>query len=165
MMKRAITFDACTTRFQATTATPFGRRAATSASQCHYTTTTVKRFSKPSRFLALFPGSLFAASAADEMDDLNSVAFAHLCLRPRGAAHDFAIEFDGDAFGRERELPYEFAERERVRQFANFPVDLNAQKSPLQGWCMTRRNSAVKPSAAARMSTAARPLVKRGSHA
>jgi len=99
------------------------------------------------------------------MDDLDLIAVPHQRLGPTCAPHDLAVEFDGDAFGRERELAYEFGERELLRQFANFTVDLNAQNFPLQGWCMTRRSSAVKPSRAARTSTAARPFVKRGSHA
>lgn len=99
------------------------------------------------------------------MYDLDLISIPQRRLGPAGAAHDFAVEFDGEAFGRKRELADERIEREFFRQFANFPVDLDAQKFPLQGWWMTRRSSAVKPSRAARTSTAARPFVKRGSHA
>ena len=106
-----------------------------------------------------------AAAATDEMDDLDLVAFLHYRLSPACASHDLAVEFDGEAFGRESKLTDERVEREFVRQLANFPVDLNAQNIPLQGWWMTRRSSAVKPSSVARTSTAARPFVKRGSHA
>jgi hypothetical protein len=113
--------------------TAFGRRAATSASQSYYTTTKEKGFSKPSGFLALFPGSLFAAAATDEMHDLYLIAFVHLCLRPRRAPHDLAVEFDGKPFGSEREFADEFGERKHFRHLAYFPVNLNAQLSPLQG--------------------------------
>ena len=106
-----------------------------------------------------------AAPASDEMNDFDLISVTQHRLSPACAAHDFAVEFDGEAFGRERELADECVERERLRQFADFPVDLDAQDFPFQGWWMTRRSSAVKPSRVARTSTAARPFVKRGSHA
>ena len=180
MMKRAITFDACATRFQATTEVVAAPVA--SASQSYYTTTGVEgsknrkgaKKSSGCKFYSMFYKRVrllsfdlraSAASAAHEMYDLHLIALAHRRLRPSGAAHDFAVEFDGEPFGRDREFADQFAERDLFRHLADFPVDLDAQNSSLQGCKMTRRSSAEKPSIAARTSTAARPLVKRGSHA
>lgn len=49
------------------------------------------------------------------MDDLDLIALAQLRLRPGGAAHDLAVVFDSEPFGRERKLADEIGEREFVR--------------------------------------------------
>ena len=67
------------------------------------------------------------------MDDFDFVAVPHDRLRPACAANDFTVEFDGEAFGRKCELADERVEREFVRQFANFPIDMNAQNFSLSG--------------------------------
>jgi hypothetical protein len=51
------------------------------------------------------------SAAPDEMNDLNLIAILQRRLCPASATHDFAVEFDGEAFGRERELNDEFGER------------------------------------------------------
>ena len=45
-----------------------------------------------------------SSAAADEVDDLDAVAIGELGGGPVGAADYVAVEFDGDALGREREL-------------------------------------------------------------
>ncbi len=67
------------------------------------------------------------------MDDFDFVAVPHDRLRPACAAHDFAVEFYGEAFRRKCELADERVEREFVRQFAYFPVDVDAQNFSPQG--------------------------------
>jgi hypothetical protein len=49
--------------------------------------------------------------AADEVDDLDAVAFAERDLRPLGAADDIAVQLDGETVWRERELFDETRER------------------------------------------------------
>ena len=58
------------------------------------------------------------------MHDLDAVVIRQMRLRPVGAAHDFAVEFDGDSFGRELKARDEFAEADFVRQLLSFPVDV-----------------------------------------
>lgn len=52
---------------------------------------------------AALPGRLLpAATAADEVNYLDAVAFRKRDLRPFGAPDYFHIQFDGNAFGGER---------------------------------------------------------------
>ena len=76
-----------------------------------------------------------AAAAADEMDDLNAVAFGKEGARPVGAPHHFAIEFNGEPFGGERKLFDELIEGRALWHFDRFAVDLDLQAvcSPLRG--------------------------------
>jgi hypothetical protein len=97
------------------------------------------------------------------MDDLDAVAFFERGLLPVGSADDLAVEFNGEAFGREREVLDEFGERDGFGHVALLAVDLDNQKSPplwRQAWWMTRRSSALCPPAVALTRIAARPEVK-----
>lgn len=53
------------------------------------------------------PGLLFISSA-DEMHNLDAVAFVEGGCLPVSPSDDLAIEFDGEAFGREFEMFDEF---------------------------------------------------------
>src|SRR5215208_6355738 len=70
-------------------------------------------------------------AAADEVDDLDAVAVGEGCGGPVGAADDVAVEFDGDAPGRERELFDEGEQRRPFGQFLRLAVQLYAQAPPL----------------------------------
>ena len=50
-------------------------------------------------------------SAADEMDDLDLIAFRDLCLSPARAAHDFAVAFNRQPLRCELQLGDQIAER------------------------------------------------------
>jgi len=80
-------------------------------------------------------------SAAEEVDNLDAVAFVEIGLRPVGAADDLAIAFDGEAFADERELPDQIVERRSRLHFAAFPVDFDAQGF-LLGLRSRRKNDA-----------------------
>jgi hypothetical protein len=69
------------------------------------------------------------------MDNLDAVSFGEQGLGPVGAAHDFAVTFYGEAFGRERELFDEVKERLARFDFAAFSIDFDAQEfyQPLSG--------------------------------
>ena len=74
------------------------------------------------------PASGFATAATThKVDNLDAVAFGKRPQRPLGAAHDLAVEFDGEAFGREFELFDERVERAVVGHVARFSVDFDAQ--------------------------------------
>ncbi len=61
------------------------------------------------------------------MDYLDAVAFVERRARPVGAAHHFAVEFDGEPFRRKCELLDERRERRPVRHFDRFVVDPDLQ--------------------------------------
>jgi hypothetical protein len=63
------------------------------------------------------------------MNYLKVVAFGELCAGPVCAAHDFAVEFDGETFGGEREMLYEVAERQAIGYVACLAVDDDVQVS------------------------------------
>lgn len=65
--------------------------------------------------------------SADEVNDLKAVAVVDDGLRPVGAADDPSIEFDGEAFGRERQMADELGESDGVWNVARFAVDLYEQ--------------------------------------
>lgn len=67
------------------------------------------------------------------MNYLDAVAFAQRDLRPIGAPHHFAVEFDGETFGRKIELSDESFETYRLRHLARFAVDFNMQFVSLDG--------------------------------
>lgn len=75
----------------------------------------------------LIPHHLIKTSA-DEMDNLYAVAFGQCGLLPVGAADDFAVAFDRQTFGRERESPDEGKERLARFDFAAFSVDFDAKE-------------------------------------
>ena len=83
----------------------------------------------PSSFI-LHPSS-FRIAAADEVYDLDAVAFVERDARPFGAAYDFAVQLDGDALGREREAHDEFGERRALFRLFLFAVDSYLQALPL----------------------------------
>ena len=56
----------------------------------------------------------FRLSAANEMNDLDAVALREFDAGPFVAADHLEVEFDGEPFGREREM---FDEREQSRPF------------------------------------------------
>ena len=70
---------------------------------------------------------LIGRAAADEVDDLDAVAFAERRALPVGAAEDFAVEFDGEALGFERELFDETFDGQPSAGRVLFPVDDDAQ--------------------------------------
>ncbi len=103
--------------------------------------------------------------AADEMDNLDAVAFGEFGVGPIGAADNLAITLDGEARGRERKLVDKFAERRALLHFAALAVDFDAQTVSnlyLEGRMMRRISASWLP-ATTRMRIAARPDVKRGS--
>jgi hypothetical protein len=61
------------------------------------------------------------------MNDLDAVAFGQGGVRPVGAAHDLAVQFDGQALGREGQMIKELAEGHLLRHFTLLSVDRNAQ--------------------------------------
>ena len=65
------------------------------------------------------------------MDDLYAVAVGEGRGGPVSAADDIAVEFDGDALGRERELFDEGEQRRPLGQFLRLAVQLYAQAPPL----------------------------------
>jgi len=75
----------------------------------------------------LLSGGRVSASAPDKMNDFDLVAITQLRLRPCGATHDLAVEFEGKPLGCEGQSADEIGEREFLGQLAYFPVDLNAQ--------------------------------------
>jgi hypothetical protein len=76
--------------------------------------------------------SFFNLPAADEVDDLDAVAFAERDLRPLGAADDIAIQFDGETVGRERELFDETLKRRPLFNLFRLAVEFDPHvSSPL----------------------------------
>ena len=62
-------------------------------------------------------------SPADEMNDLHAVAFFKRGLRPTRAPDHLVVEFDCKAFGREREMLYEFHQVDTCGHVARLAVD------------------------------------------
>jgi hypothetical protein len=63
------------------------------------------------------------------MNDLDAVAFDEAGVRPVGAAHDLAVEFDGQALRRKRKMIDETVEGQMIRHFAHLSVDRDSQGS------------------------------------
>jgi hypothetical protein len=76
----------------------------------------------------------FFLPSADEVDNLDAVSLGKFRVRPVGAAHDFAITFNGQARGHERELSDEVVERRAVLNLAAFAVDFDAQGIQTSTW-------------------------------
>lgn len=92
-------------------------------------------------FLLLITHHFFVpVAAADEMNDLDGVAFGQSGLLPVGAADYFPVTFDGETFWNERELPDEVGERRIRPDLAALSVDFDAQGiyQPLSGRMMRR---------------------------
>ena len=66
------------------------------------------------------------ASAADEVDDLDTVALRERGLRPFRAPDHFAVLFDGETFRPERELFVETFDGRTVSRAVRFPVHDNS---------------------------------------
>jgi len=63
------------------------------------------------------------------MNNLDAVALCEKSAGPFGAANDRVVEFDGEAFGREREQFEQLREVDAFRHVARFAVDLDVQGS------------------------------------
>ncbi len=61
------------------------------------------------------------------MYDLDLILFFNRGLRPCRAAHDFAVTFDCEAFGRKREMTYQSFDSELIGNFARLAVDDDVQ--------------------------------------
>ena len=66
-------------------------------------------------------------AAADEVDDLDAVAFRESGGGPVGSSDDVAVEFDGEALGRERQLFDEGEQGCPLGQLLRLTVQLYAQ--------------------------------------
>jgi hypothetical protein len=90
--------------------------------------------------LITYHSSLFFDSSTDEMDYLQAVAFMENNLRPVRAANDLTVEFDGEAFGSEREPCYEFGKSDGSGHVPRFAIDFDKQffqtpdSAPFQAW-------------------------------
>lgn len=69
--------------------------------------------------------------AADEMNNLYTVAFFQINLLPVGAPDYFAVQFNRQAFGRERQMIDQFSKRNVIGHVARFAVDFDKQLSLL----------------------------------
>jgi hypothetical protein len=79
----------------------------------------------------MLDGRKLTSAAADEVDDLDAVARREFQLAPTRPTHYFAIDLDGDAFRRERELSYQFGDRRAVLDLTLFTVDDYLQSARL----------------------------------
>jgi hypothetical protein len=70
-------------------------------------------------------------AAADEVDDLDAVAFFEQGRRPIRAADDLLIALDGEPLGPEPQQADKGLQRRALRDFPFFAVDLNPQPSGL----------------------------------
>ncbi len=81
-------------------------------------------------FLSLITHRFLVVSTADEMNNLDLILLFERGARPLCAADDFAVAFDRETFGREREMLYQAFDCEPVWNVAPLAVDRNLQNSP-----------------------------------
>jgi len=68
---------------------------------------------------------MVCSPSADEVHDLESVAFAQLSVRVLGSGHDVVVAFDRDERVSEPERFQDGSNRRAKRDLARLPVDLD----------------------------------------